>query len=668
MTAGRQNRSLWVESGARPDLHLVPVIHECVELTPHLRRMLDRIDPATVAVELPTTLKEVALRAVRRLPMVSAIVSEHPGEDALVWVVTPADPMAEALRWALDRDRSVACIDPDLPYTERHRDPIPDPHALERIGPERYFDLVRDHYRRTGTSSSADRQREAGMAYYLDALHSEGGGRSIVACIGAAHVDGVCSQLASPQAHPLSRSSRASVELRHVTPRSLSGLLRDAPLAHAVWERGRSGARPDEVDLEGAVATKTSVVRFGLRVIQGDKDGVAAQRRNRIVDYTWALCPHPDDLGFSVPGRQSIERAVWKIASRSYRAQTDERLSIWQKRLFFDFSRRFAHVQGRLVGGLYEWVVAARGVADDNLAWEVFDVARTYPWQSEQAEIPTVDIDGSKLDLGTRRIRFRRRFLRVKQQPRRLPLRERPAPTDPDDWLQAFDSAGLCSYPPEDIVIEDYGSFLQRKAVSLLSEERSRVEPFSTSLLDGIDIRETLTKLHEGRVYVEERGRVPGEAGSVVIIFDRDPELRRYPFAMTWLGEHDQESDMAFYATDPADQVVGPGIMRATYGGLMLTQPRGRLFDVWTDRDYRFARDRPEVLLMAAIDYSLEKIVVHVAADAPSDRLRSYARAQGKTIKHIPLAALSPISVKRIRVFHILAGHDKRDLAPDYVW
>ncbi len=100
----------------------------------------------------------------------------------------------------------------------------------------------------------------------------------------------------------------------------------------------------------------------------------------------------------------------------------------------------------------------------------------------------------------------------------------------------------------------------------------------------------------------------------------------------------------------------------------MLTQPRGRLFDVWTDRDYRFAHDRAEVLLMAAIDYSLEKIVVHVAADAPSQRIRGYARAQGKTIKHIPIAALSPGSLKRIRVFHILAGRDKRTVAPDYVW
>ncbi len=265
-------------------------------------------------------------------------------------------------------------------------------------------------------------------------------------------------------------------------------------------------------------------------------------------------------------------------------------------------------------------------------------------------------------------MRFRRRFFRVKRRALLVPVRERPRPERPEDWLAGFDAAGICSYPPEDLVIEDYGRFLQAKAVAVLAAENRRVEPFTASLLDGIDLRETLRNVHEDRIYVEERGRVPGEAGSVVVIFDPDPENERFPFAMTWLGEHDQESDMAFYSTPPGDQVVGPGIMRATYGAFMLTPPRGRLADVWTDPDYRFARGRAEVLVMAAIDYSLETIVVHVAASPPPERLRRYAAAQKKRIQHIPLAALSPVTLKKIRVLHILAGHDKRAIAGDYIW
>jgi len=125
---------------------------------------------------------------------------------------------------------------------------------------------------------------------------------------------------------------------------------------------------------------------------------------------------------------------------------------------------------------------------------------------------------------------------------------------------------------------------------------------------------------------------------------------------------------MAFYATDPTEQVVGPGIMRATYGGFMMTMPPGRLFDVWGDADYREAREKAEVLLMAAIDYSLEKIVVQVGKAAPSDRLRQYAARQAKRLVHIPIGSLSVAALKKIRVLHILAGHDKRAIARDYIW
>jgi hypothetical protein len=336
--------------------------------------------------------------------------------------------------------------------------------------------------------------------------------------------------------------------------------------------------------------------------------------------------------------------------------------------MFLDFGRRYARLQGVLIPGLFEWAVAARGVGDDNLAWEVFDVARTYPWQKANAELATARIDGDELDLGTRKITFRKRFFRVKQRPVRVPVRERPTTDDPEKWLDAFDPLGMCSHRPEDVVIEDYARFLQQKAVSILSVERKRTEPFTSTMLDGIDMRETLRNLHEGRVYVQELGRSPGEAGSVVVIFDRDLKGERFPYCMTWLGEDEQESDMAFYSTDPGGQVVGPGIMRATYGGFMMTYPPRRVFDVWQDREYRFAREKAEVLLMAAVDYSEEKLIVHLAKDPPSPAMHRYAASQKKRIVHIPIGSMSPVTLKRIRVVHLLAGRDKRAIAKDYIW
>ena len=44
--------------------------------------------------------------------------------------------------------------------------------------------------------------------------------------------------------------------------------------------------------------------------------------------------------------------------------------------------------------------------------------------------------------------------------------------------------------------------------------------------------------------------------------------------------------------------------------------------------------------------YSLDKLVVHVAAHPPSSRMRGYATTHGRRIVHIPLGSLSPVSLR----------------------
>jgi len=74
------------------------------------------------------------------------------------------------------------------------------------------------------------------------------------------------------------------------------------------------------------------------------------------------------------------------------------------------------------------------------------------------------------------------------------------------------------------------------------------------------------------------------------------------------------------------------------------------------------------VLLLAALDYTLEDTVVHVAPTPPRSILRQLAGRLGLKILHLPLGTISPTTLKKIRVMHILAGHDKRKQAKDYVW
>lgn len=125
---------------------------------------------------------------------------------------------------------------------------------------------------------------------------------------------------------------------------------------------------------------------------------------------------------------------------------------------------------------------------------------------------------------------------------------------------------------------------------------------------------------------------------------------------------------MAFYATAPLENVVGPGICRCEYGGLLLSSPPRRMRDVWSDPDYRGVRLRHELLLLAALDYSRAPSVVYAAPRPPRAFFRQLAGRMGKRIIHLPLGSLSPVTLKRLRVFHLLAGHDKREIARDYIW
>jgi hypothetical protein len=92
------------------------------------------------------------------------------------------------------------------------------------------------------------------------------------------------------------------------------------------------------------------------------------------------------------------------------------------------------------------------------------------------------------------------------------------------------------------------------------------------------------------------------------------------------------------------------------------------MFDVWRDPDYDFAESKPERLLLAGLDYSLERFVVYVAAKPPRSVFRSIAARSGRTIIYIPIGQLSPVALKRIRVVHVLDGYDKRERAKEYIW
>ncbi len=372
--------------------------------------------------------------------------------------------------------------------------------------------------------------------------------------------------------------------------------------------------------------------------------------------------------------RQLVYKELFLLAARYYQENTGEEVKRWQHDNFNRFSRRYAHLSGQLLPGRLPLILASRACVDHNFAYEFWDLATFYPWQeSPQDDAPVFDFDGDQLSIDgvqLRHFEFHRTFPRLRQSLQRVHVPERHTPTDdPQDWAGAFESGRICSYPPEDIVIEDYGRYLQKKAIKVQSEAQSRTEPFTTSLLDGIDMRTTLRNWADGqKLYVREEKKVFGGTGSVVVVFDEDIENSKYPWCITWHGEHDQESDMAFYATDRQRKIIGPGIARCEYGGLMLSYPPRRLGNVWSDPYYSAAKTKAEVLLFSAIDYCQDKHIVYVAASSPRSYFFRMAQRLGKKLVYLPIGTLSPTSLERIRVFHVLAGHRYREIAKDFIW
>jgi hypothetical protein len=592
-----------------------PVAPGRMEFAIAVREAILRDRPQVVAVELPSTLEESYLWAIRRLPQISVIFyADEQSEDQAIYIpVEPCDPFTEAIRTAREIGAQVEFIDPDLGERPHLPDAYPDTYARRHIPIDKYVEA----YRVYPQARSEQIERHAdGIAWKLQGADPLA---RVMVVVSLNLVDPVLDAMERPQAQPMARRRREGIQLVNPHPECLAEVTLEYPFLQARYEEFRQsllpGKKPDSTHID----------------------------------------------------RRHVQLAVFRESEKGYEKNTGERVAHWQRRLLGRFTRNLALASNALTASLFDLTVAARSVVDDNYAWEVWETAARYPHQRESSDAQTLHISGEEVWLDTRKIRLRRRLPSAKRRLRPVGLKPRKKEKFPGEWAQQLDGNSICSYPPEDLVIEDYGRFLKKKGKSILSEERSRVEPFTTSLLDGIDIRETIRNWHQGRIYVRSFGKVQGDVGSVIVIFDEDRD-DRYPYMTTWLGEHQNESDMAFYSTAPFDNLVGPGIGRGEYGGFLMSLPARRMYDVWGDPDYELAENKPERLLMAGLDYSIHRHVVYVAAKPPRSIFRTLAGRIGRTIVYIPIGQLSPVTLKKIRVVHVLDGYDKREIAKQYLW
>jgi len=601
-------------------VEVIPVLHGTLESAVEVHQRLGALaaagGAAAVAVELPETCEAEVLRGIRRLPRVSVVHYTDRSGRPVYLLIEPQDPACEALRFALERGWPAHCVDRDVDDYPRRRDALPDPYAITRTGYAAYVAAC-EAALGGGAAADVDLLRERTMAWHARALAA--GGRRVVLVCGVAHAPRLRAMLDAEPVRPLGKRRRAGVMVSHLSAEAAREVLSEPPFVLAAWERWR--------------AARAS--------------GGAA--------------------GAAPPDRLAVQHDLIERARAAYHDSTGDEATPQAVRVLFRFARNYALLEGRLVPDLYELLVAARGSVDGDFAYEVWELGTAWEPQNGAQDLPSLHLRIEDLYENARHIRFERRLKRKRKSFLRL-VRRRAKEGRPGEWKEDWRGWSICSHPPEDLILETYAAFLRKRAAKILAEHNARVEPFATSLLDGVDVRETLRHWHERRIWVREDRLVQGKVGALVMVFDED-EDDRYDWTMTWQGEHENESDQALYSTEPGEQLIGPGISRCEYGGFLLTYPPGRMFGVWEDGDYdEVARTKAERLLLAALDYNADRFVLHVGPRPPRSWFQTLAGRLGQKILHLPIGQLSPVTLKKIRVFHVLDGKHVRAYATEYLW
>jgi hypothetical protein len=604
--------SFLVTAGGR--LRAVPILHGRFEFAVEVRRAFAEHRPTDVVVELPTALADGMRRAVRRLPRLSVLRIEtaDSGERSFL-LVEPADGLTEAVRLAMEHDLPLHCADRDAARVEPQAAAWPDPHVVETIGLAGWAAPCMAGSLRHEPAAASARP----LAHKLTTLLADPERRVLFVCA-LPRLAPVLKRVGYETAVPFGRPQRLTWDLFHLHPDSSREVLGEMAWLGAAYERWRS------------------------------------EQASPQAPGAWPLPRHRIHLDLVRAARDQLEQ------------EDGERIATPSLANLFRWARNISLLEGAMAPDFYTLVLAARGVGGDDFAWHVWNTASTWPWPEALDGLASRRVTLEDLNRSGRLLRFQRR-VRRRRSALRL-VRPRPREARPGEWHKQWSGYAICSHPPEDLVIEGYGHYLAHKARGLLAADRSQVEPFTVSLLDGIDFRETIrNRLQDGRIYVRRRRPARGRVGAVVLAFDPEDRAGRYPYTMTWQGEHDQESDMALYATLPGDRLVGPGISRCEYGGFLMTWPPGRMFAVWEDPEFFMARTPAERLLLAGIDYASERLVVYVAPQPPRSFVHQYAVRRDRKVLYMPIGQLSPTTLARLRVFHVLDGREVRAFARDYI-
>ena len=646
-----------------PGIRALPIVHASVEFTVLIRELFLQSPPAMVVLELPENLHKTIERVIPFADEIPVIEISR-GSEKNYFIVEPLEPLVEALRSSVELN--IPCHLVDIFNEPVHiwvPENFPDTFSLRYLSVSemyRLYEKSRENHEKNPIDFLVERidyRREIYMAGRLRNLsqfvsRTNSVSESILMICGFRHISVLKKLLALSD----DQFNQARLDSFVNNASAISGgqfLSKDdemeEPLEALLNESAKNEDNSEDTNIEISFLSRKSPEVLEQPAYFNAIWNMMRINRNLVLRFN----------------RIALQRSLYRDTVNRYEKESHELIHPSKEKLFFRFTRNWSIVENRLLPDAYRLITAARGFVNDNFARLMYEILNFLP-PVRSSVFPTKKLTLDELHKNSRLIRFRLKHKIKRKLPPPEILRRFKREKYPGEWREAWQGGGICSYPPEDLKIEDFGRYLQKQARALIHGTESKTAPFTTSLLDGIDYRETIRNLHLGKIFVREMQTSGLEAGSVIVIFSEDEA--EFNWKVVWWGEHDQESDMAFYATPPGIEMAGPGIGRCHYGGFLLSYPPGRLHDIWNDDYYEEFSNPADRLLAAAIEYNEKNAVVHLSNRPPNPRLQSIAGRMGQKIIHIPINTVNSVMLGRVQRFHVLDSKERRDDADDFIW
>lgn len=612
----------------------LPVIHGSGDFAVEVRRRMLEQSFDCLAVPLPPSFQPAVQKAIEFLPGLSLVIQDEPrwlppqdwtpsaesegeGGDsdartASYVPIDPCQPVIAALRLALQERMPAEFIDLETARFDSYAAVLPDPYALKQVAAEKFATAV------------------------LPAIPPLPGDQPLDRVVHMAH-----------RLHEL--------EQRYERILFVCSLMDWPWIREAYRERHRLRAQDDDVEDPQTFAVAPQTAIFVL----GELPFITAQ-------YELARAELEQDDNLSVDGVKAL-----LLAAREHYKETlgkrARKISPKLMQSYFQYVRNLSLIEQRMTPDFYTLMVAAQQTMGDQFAQSVAETAREYlpesfaPFPEVKCGIHRCQLpDGSVIHLKSR-------LPGPVVTWRTIRLKPAPAKLDQMKWQMRWNPFRQCSWPPEDVAIEKFRTHVKDTALALLGNDLARSEKFSTSLKDGLDIRETLRNWHTGDLYVKVMPPAKGSLDCVIMLFDSPADPRDYPWRVTWHAEHHDESTLALFATDFQRNLIGPGIGQATYGGSVFLFPPRPVSDIWRDRRFDFTDTLEERLIAAACFHAREKHVALMCSQPPGLGWRQLAKRYGKKLVHIPLSRFSQELIQQLRVFHVLNGTQIRSYAAHFI-